>query len=99
MNYSVGLIKSLYKALSETANVTCDSIRVFLRLFAVNDTNQRQLVRSKMVNIFKPAVRRALLRENSGSTQGIFGGDINAFKNIEESKKQPALLKTVQEVQ
>ena len=60
-----------------------DSIRVFLNLFAVNDSNQGQLVKSKMVNIFKPAVRRALLRDNSGATQGIFGGDSNVFKNLE----------------
>ena len=62
---------------------------------AVNDTNQHRLVKSKMVNIFKPNVRQALLRDISGSTRGIFGGDLRAFKNLEDSKKQSALLKMV----
>ena len=95
INYSNRLTKNMYASLSETANVTSDSICVFLKLFNVNDSNQRRLVKFKMVNIFKPTVRQALLRDNSGSTQGIFGGDLNAFKNLEETKKQSALLKTV----
>ena len=95
MNFSVSLIKKQYNALKDTANVTSDSIRVFLYLFAINDTNERRLVKSKMVNIFKPGVRQAFLRDNSGATEGIFGGDSNAFKNLEESKKQNQLMKAV----
>ena len=65
LTYSNGLTRKLYASLSETANVTIDSVCVFLKLFAVNDSNQHRLVKSKMVNIFKPHVRRALLRDNS----------------------------------
>ena len=95
LTYSNGLTRKLYSALAETANVTSDSVCMFLKLFSVNETNHCRLVKSKMVNILKPAVRRALLRDNSGSTQGIFGGDLNTFRNLEESKKQTALLETV----
>ena len=95
INYSNGLTKKQYASLSETANVTSDSIWVFLKLFTVNDSNQCRLVKSKMVNIFKPAVGWDLLRDNSGSTHGIFGGDLNVFKNLEENKKQSTLLKAV----
>ena len=48
-----------------------------------------------MSNIFKPNVRRALGQNPSGSSQGIFGGDSNLFKNLEESKKNATLLKSV----
>ena len=95
LNYSNVLTRKLYASLSETANVTRDSVCVFLKLFTVNDTNQCRLVKSMMVNIFKPGVRRALLRDNSGPTRGIFGGDLNVFKNLEENKKQSTLLKLV----
>ena len=34
-------------------------------------------------------------RDGSGSSQGIFFGDSNVFKNLEESKKMSTLLKSV----
>ena len=91
LTFSNGLTKKLYSSLAKTANITGDSVRVFLNLFADNDSNQRRLVKSKMVNIFKPQVRWALLRDNSGATLGIFGGDSNTLQNLEESKKQSQL--------
>ena len=48
-----------------------------------------------MSNIFKPNVRRALNQSTSGSSQGIFGGDSNVIKNLEESKTMLTLLKLV----
>ena len=52
----------VYDSLTQIANVTSDSVRVYLKLFSVTDTNQFRLVKSKMSNIFKPNVRWALLR-------------------------------------
>ena len=60
VNYSLGLFMKVYGLLSKLANVTSDSIHVYLKPFSVTDTNQRRLVRSKMFNIFKPAARRIL---------------------------------------
>ena len=48
-----------------------------------------------MSNIFKPKVRQALNQSTSGSSQGIFGGDSNVFRNLEDSKKMSSLLKSV----
>ena len=42
----------MYDLLSVLANITSDSIRVYLKLFSVTDVNQWRLVRSKMSNIF-----------------------------------------------
>ena len=64
------------------ANVSRDSVHVYLKLFSFTDANQPRLVRSKMSNIFKPNIRQALNQSTSGSSQGIFGGESNVFKNM-----------------
>ena len=47
-----------------------------------------------MSSLFKPSVRRALNLNTSDSSQGIFGGDSNVLKNLEESKKINTLVKS-----
>ena len=58
--FSQGLFIKMYDSLSSLANVTSDSICVYLKLFSVTDAKQRSLVRSKMSNICKPNIRQAL---------------------------------------
>ena len=77
----------MYGSLSTLTNVTSNGVCVYLKLFSVTDANQWRLVRSKMSTIFKPSVRLALNLNASDSSQGIFGGDSNVLKNLEESKK------------
>ena len=48
-----------------------------------------------MANIFKPAFRRHLPKHSSDPAQGIFGGEDAMFKNMEESKKQVLLTKSI----
>ena len=48
-----------------------------------------------MANIFKPGFRWTLLRSSSETSQGIFGGESTVFKNMEETKKQSILMKSV----
>ena len=85
----------MYDSLSVLANITSDSIRVYLKLFSVTDANQQRLVRSKMSSIFKSSVRRALNLNASDSSQGIFGGVSNILKNLEESDKINTLVKSI----
>ena len=89
-----GLFRQMYGYLASLANVTSDSVRVYLRLFSVTDFNQRRLVRSKMCTILKPNVRRVLNTNTSDSSQGIFGGVSNVLENLEESKKINTLVKS-----
>ena len=49
----------VYDLLSHLANVTSDSVCVYLKLFSVTDANQRRLVRFKMSIIFEPNIRQA----------------------------------------
>ena len=82
VNYSLGLFMKVYRQLSKLANVTSDSIHIYLKLFSITDANQRRLVRSKMSNIFKPNIRRAL---NQGRTTGMarYGhGHTNNFAQL-----------------
>ena len=77
VNTYQGLFMKIYGLLSTLANVTSDSVRVYLKLFSVKDANQRRLVRSKMSSIFKHSVRWALNLNVSDSSQSIFGSDSN----------------------
>ena len=46
--FSQGLFMKMYESFSSLGNVTCNNIRVYLKLFSVTDANQRRLVRSEM---------------------------------------------------
>ena len=52
-----GLFIKMFSSLLAPTNVTSDSVRVYLKLFSVKDTNQQRLVRSQMSSIFKHSVR------------------------------------------
>ena len=52
-----GLFRSMYHSLANFANVTSNSVWIYLRLFSVTDYNQWRLVRSNMCSIFKPKIR------------------------------------------
>ena len=82
-----GLFCSMYRSLANFANVTSDSVRIYLRLFSFTYYNQQRLVRTKMSSIFKPNMRRALNTNTSEFSQGIFGGVSNVVKNLKESKE------------
>ena len=43
-----GLLHQMIGSFASLANVTSDSVRVYLRLFSVTDYNQWRLIRSKM---------------------------------------------------
>ena len=86
--------RQMYAALASLANVTSNSVCVYLRLFEISDFNQRRLVRSKMSTIFKPNFRLALNTNTSDSSQGIFGGVSNVIKNLKEAKETNTLVKS-----
>ena len=62
------LFQQMYGSLSTLANVTSDSVHVYLKLFSVTDANQQRLVRSKMSRILKPSLRQALNLDASDSS-------------------------------
>ena len=60
--YSQVLFMKVYDLLSHLANVTSDSVRVYLKLFSVTDANQRRLLRFKMSIILSLILGRPLTR-------------------------------------
>ena len=48
-----GLFHQMYDSLTNLANITSNSVHVYLKLFSVNDANQQRLVRNKMSTIFR----------------------------------------------
>ena len=64
----------MYGSLTDLANVTSNSVQVYLKLFAVSDQNQHRLIRTKMSSIFRPHVRRAINQAVTDSSLSIFGG-------------------------
>ena len=63
LNFYQGVFKKLYGLLATLANVTRNSVHVYLKFFSVTDTNQQILARSKRSSISKPSVRGALSRQ------------------------------------
>ena len=66
----------LYKLLSKFANNNPDALWVNLKLFSITDGNLYRLMTSKLLTIFKPAVRRTLAKNSSGSIW-VFKGSLN----------------------
>ena len=82
----------MYGSLTDLANVTSDSVRVYLKLFAVSDKNQHKLVRTKMSSIFRPQVRRAINQAATDSSLGIFGGGSKVLEALKESNEMKKLI-------
>ena len=55
-----GLFHSMYRFLANLANITSDSLGIYLRLYSVTDFNQWRLVKTKMTSIFNPNLRWAV---------------------------------------
>ena len=83
----------MYCSLANFANCTSNSDQIFLQLYSVTDFNQRRLVKQKMATIFKPNLHRALTTYTVDSSKGIFGGEEQVTKTLEDSKKQNMLIK------
>ena len=83
----------MYCLLANFANVTSDSVQIYLRLYSITDYNQQRLVRTKMCSIFKPNLRQALNLNVSDTSLGIFGGTSNVVKNLKENKEINMLVK------
>ena len=84
----VGAVCSkIYKHHADSANFTCDGLRVFFRCHVVNDSNTQKLVRSKVLSIFKPSFRRVIASSAQESSVGIFGGSEGVINRLTKRKK------------
>ena len=82
-----GILRHMYCALANFANITSDNVWIFMRLYAVSDFNQRRLVKQKMATILSPVCHRALTSYTVDSSLGIFGGEEHVMMALEYTKK------------
>ena len=62
----------IYNHHKDRVNSTCDGLKVFFWCHALNDSNVKKLVRSKVLGIFKPSFRRVIASGAQESSVGIF---------------------------
>ena len=88
-----GLFVNMYRSLADFGNYTRNAISTFMLLYAVSDFNQRRLVKQKMATIFRPDLRHNLTSYMADPSLGVFGGQENVLKTLEDTKKQKTLVK------
>ena len=79
-----GAFGRIYNHHKDNVNATSDGLKVFFRCHAVNDSNIRKLVRSKVLSIFKSSFRRVIASGAQESSVGIFGGCEAVINHISE---------------
>ena len=83
----------MYKLLSRLAFDNHDTLSIYFKLFSVTDSYLHRLVRSKLLTIFKPVVRRAFTLNASGTHQGVLGGTQSVLKQLKEQKEENTFIK------
>ena len=67
------------------------SLAVFFKLSAFHDHALRSLLRQKMLTIFKPNFRQAIMKEASQGKVGLFGGDQVVIEGSQSLGRRTAL--------
>ena len=78
----------VYDLSAKLTFATSEHLAVFFELSGFHDHALRSLVRQKMLTVFKPKVRQAIMRDTSQGKVGLFGGDQVVIDKITESKKR-----------
>ena len=87
INATNGLFINIYRSLADFDNYTSNNISTFMRFYAISDFNQLRLVKQKMATIFRADFHRPLTSYSADSFQGIFGGEDQVMRTLEETKK------------
>ena len=83
----------MYHALANFVNCTSNSVWIFLQLYSVTDFNQQRLVKQKIATIFRANLHPNLTSYKADPSVGVFGGEENVLKTLEDTKKQKTLVK------
>ena len=72
----------VYDLSAKLTFATSEHLAVFFKLSGFNDHALRSLVRQKMLTIFKPKVRQAIMKEASQGKVGLFSGDLVVIDRV-----------------
>ena len=84
----------VYNLSADLTFATSEHLAVFFKLSGFHDHALRSLVRQKMLTIFKPKVRQAVMRDASQSKVGLSGGDQVVSDRITESRRKDGIIRS-----
>ena len=82
----------VYDLSADLTFATCEHLAVFFKLSGFHVNALRSLVRQKMLTIFKPKVRQAVMKDALRSKVCQFGGDQEVSNKISESRKKDGII-------
>ena len=84
--------RHVYNLSANMTFATSEHLNVFFRLSGFHDNALRRLVRHKLLMLFKPKVRKAVMKGAGQNKVGLFGGDEAVSNRIVESRKKDGII-------
>ena len=82
----------VYDQSADLTFATSEHLAVFFKLSGFHDHALRNLERQKMLTIFKPKVRQAVMKYALQSKVGLFSGNQEVSNRISESRKKDGII-------
>ena len=86
--------RHVYDLSAKMTFATSEHLNVFFRLSGFHDDALRRLVRHKLLTLFKPKVRKAVMKGAGQNKVGLFGGDEAVSNRIVESRKKDGIIRS-----
>ena len=88
------LFRHVYDLSAKMTFATSEHLNVFFRLSGFHDDALRRLVRHKLLMLFKPKVRKAVMKGAGQNKVGLFGRDEAVSNRIVESRKKDGIIRS-----
>ena len=86
--------RHVYDLSAKMTFATSEHLNVFFKLSGFHDNALRRLVRHKLLTLFKPKVRQAVMKGAWQTKVGLFGGDEAVSTRIVESRKKDGIIRS-----
>ena len=86
--------RHVYDLSAKMTFATSERLNVFFGLSGFHDDALRRLVRHKLLTLFKPKVRKAVMKGAGQNKVGLFGGDEAVSNRIVESRKKDGIIRS-----
>ena len=90
----VDAFRHVYDLSAKMTFATSERLNVFFGLSGFHDDALRRLVRHKLLTLFKPKVRKAVMKGAGQNKVGLFGGDEAVSNRIVESRKKDGIIRS-----
>ena len=86
--------RHVYDLSAKMTFATSEHLNVFFKLSGFHDDALRRLVRHKLLTLFKPKVRKAVMKGAGQNKVCLFGGDKAVSNRIVESRKKDGIIRS-----